>query len=416
MARCSGCGEEMTAGLKFCTRCGKPAQDAGGGPRCQQCGAEQAPGKRFCMACGTPLAVPGSPDVAAAGPPPMVRPAAPPPGVAMPPAAMGAPMMAGRPQAPVPPAGTPACYPVPMAAPKRGNGGLLVAVLLLLIVSALGIGGYLAYRHLTGSPDGEATEATTAETPANSTAKSRGAALQRSPGDATARTSGQGTTGGQTGQVTEAGRTNPATQAGGQQESSQDVMDDQRVKRAQPGSLAAAGGAEPRANASTAAGSGASSGDDRFLPPVVQAEPSLIVRETKIAQAPAMPDSRQTADAGRLASSPTPPAPKLGEVSPVGPGSPKEPGPGAGTVTPATGLIVWSGPLRKDALVTIDGDAASAGSLRGVLPGVPVAIETDFRDVGFAEMPSPANGWKRVSMRGRKNGNVVVTLRWRALR
>jgi hypothetical protein len=35
--------------------------------------------------------------------------------------------------------------------------------------------------------------------------------------------------------------------------------------------------------------------------------------------------------------------------------------------------------------------------------------------VGFAEMPCPSNGWKRVVLRGRKNINVVVTLRWRAL-
>jgi hypothetical protein len=80
-----------------------------------------------------------------------------------------------------------------------------------------------------------------------------------------------------------------------------------------------------------------------------------------------------------------------------------------------SGVIIWSGPLRKDALVTIDGELTNTGTVRGSLPGVPVVVETDYKDVGFAEMPGPSNGWKRVVLRGRKNINVVVTLRWRAL-
>lgn len=86
---------------------------------------------------------------------------------------------------------------------------------------------------------------------------------------------------------------------------------------------------------------------------------------------------------------------------------------GAGPAT--SGVIIWSGPLRKDALVTIDGELTNTGTVRGSLPGVPVVVETDYKDVGFAEMPGPSNGWKRVVLRGRKNINVVVTLRWRAL-
>jgi hypothetical protein len=82
---------------------------------------------------------------------------------------------------------------------------------------------------------------------------------------------------------------------------------------------------------------------------------------------------------------------------------------------PSSGLIIWSGPLRRDTLITIEGDRASAGTLQGALPGVPVLIETDFKDVGFAEMPGPSNGWKRLSFRGTRNQNVVVTLRWRVL-
>lgn len=437
MARCSGCGEEMATGLKFCTRCGKPAQDAGGGQRCPRCGAEQAPGKRFCVACGTPLAASGPAAGATSGLPPMARPAAPPPGTGMPPPGMGAPMMATRPQAPAPPARPPfagpppagpppsgpppgvglggsfgnpvppAGYAVPMAAPKRGNGGLLVAVLLLLILSALGIGGYLAYRHLTGSPEGERAEATiAADAPAAGVAEPGTTAVRRGPADAVAGAVEQGAIAGQPGQVAETGSMGQGRQPDGKQASSPDVMDDPWVKAPLPGA-GTAGSAGLRADIPAAAGGG----DERFLPPVMAPEPSITDQGSQAAAMPATSGAWQTATSGGTAGAmPAPLAPTLGEVSAM------RPAPGGGASAPASGVIVWSGPLRKDALVTIDGDAASAGSLRGVLPGVPVAIETDFRDVGFAEMPSPANGWKRVSLRGRKNGNVVVTLRWRALR
>lgn len=82
---------------------------------------------------------------------------------------------------------------------------------------------------------------------------------------------------------------------------------------------------------------------------------------------------------------------------------------------PASGTLIWSGPLKKDSVVTIDGAQASAGTVQGALPGVPVTIETDFEDVGFAEMPGPSNGWKKVGIRGRKNQNVVVTMRWKVI-
>jgi len=82
---------------------------------------------------------------------------------------------------------------------------------------------------------------------------------------------------------------------------------------------------------------------------------------------------------------------------------------------PTSGLLIWSGPLRRDGTIVIEGDRASEGSLQGALPGVPVMIETDFKDIGLAETPSPSNGWKRLSFRGRRNQNVVVTLRWKVL-
>ena len=76
---------------------------------------------------------------------------------------------------------------------------------------------------------------------------------------------------------------------------------------------------------------------------------------------------------------------------------------------PSSGMLMWLGKLDKNGVVTIEGNKASAGTLTGSLPGVPVTLETDLTNIGFAEMPSPSNGWKKVSLRSKKS------LRWKVL-
>lgn len=82
---------------------------------------------------------------------------------------------------------------------------------------------------------------------------------------------------------------------------------------------------------------------------------------------------------------------------------------------PSSGMLMWSGKLDRNAVVTIDGSSASSGTLTGTLPGVPVTIETDLTNIGFAETPSPSNGWKRLGLRSKKNQNIVVNIRWRVI-
>lgn len=89
--------------------------------------------------------------------------------------------------------------------------------------------------------------------------------------------------------------------------------------------------------------------------------------------------------------------------------------PAAGYSGPAAGVIVWSGQLEKGAAVSISGTQPSAGTVNGTLPGVPVLIEVDPKDVGVAEAPGPSNGWKSFSLRSRKGRHTVVTIRWRVL-
>jgi hypothetical protein len=78
--------------------------------------------------------------------------------------------------------------------------------------------------------------------------------------------------------------------------------------------------------------------------------------------------------------------------------------------------MLWSGQLQKNGVITIDGGRASAGSLSGELPGVPVMVEIQPSDVGLAEAPSSSNGWKRIVLRSRVNRQMVVTIRWMVLR
>jgi hypothetical protein len=65
--------------------------------------------------------------------------------------------------------------------------------------------------------------------------------------------------------------------------------------------------------------------------------------------------------------------------------------------------------------MTLENGRASQGALNGALPGVPVIIEVEPKDIGVVEAPSPGNGWQKLVLRSRRNMNAVVTIRWRVL-
>jgi hypothetical protein len=122
--------------------------------------------------------------------------------------------------------------------------------------------------------------------------------------------------------------------------------------------------------------------------------------------------------AAEPAAAPPPEEPPKPVAQPERP-APPAPAPVArGYTGPQSGVLVWSGPLQKNGLLTIDGTTASAGSINaGSLPGVPVMI-TDIQpsDLGLAEAPSASNGWKRIVLRSRGNRRSVVTIKWSVLR
>lgn len=140
----------------------------------------------------------------------------------------------------------------------------------------------------------------------------------------------------------------------------------------------------PTGSAPAPAGSPPQAAPQNPAPPAAAppSRPSILKPEREIAPAPARPPE---------------PAPRTPPPAPI----------------PSSGVLVWSGELRKGDIITIEGSQASSGTLQGALPGVPVILETDYKGIGFAEMPGPSNGWKRVAFRALRDQKVVITLRWR---
>jgi hypothetical protein len=77
--------------------------------------------------------------------------------------------------------------------------------------------------------------------------------------------------------------------------------------------------------------------------------------------------------------------------------------------------LTWTGELQKEGVLTISAGKASAGTLHGVLPGVPITIEVDARDIGLTESPGARNGWQRIVIRSHKKRNGPIVIRWKVI-
>ena len=62
MAKCSNCGAELNAGVKFCEECGTPVPQT---KTCPKCGAELKPEAKFCGECGYSFAAKSAPSAKA---------------------------------------------------------------------------------------------------------------------------------------------------------------------------------------------------------------------------------------------------------------------------------------------------------------------------------------------------------------
>lgn len=407
--QCPVCSTPNPPGMRFCTNCGQPLEAAASASalKCPACGQALKPGSRFCTSCGQPLAAgrdaaapsarpepapPVGPGVPTSGPPP--SPGAPPafPASAPPQFQPGAaPPAQARPPLVAPPPAVPGPIAPSSSLPRSRSGAFYAGLAVALVL--LGVAGYLAWNRFFRAAPSQAQLAT------------------------------------------------PAAQAGGADRQPEVVQQEPAVVQTGPaesgsGSGAAltapgarsvtATGASPTTGRQAAAGGSRLRGDDQRTATGAPAESAQAS-----APAAALPQAAQTATSaaaepgtapqpGPTTAPPAARAAQRPEILRPEPEVPPAPRREETRATPSqaeaqtSGLIIWSGPLKRGEIVTIEGDRASSGTLRGALPGIPVMIETDFRGIGFTEMPGPSNGWKRLAFRSLRDQNVVVTLRWRA--
>jgi hypothetical protein len=82
---------------------------------------------------------------------------------------------------------------------------------------------------------------------------------------------------------------------------------------------------------------------------------------------------------------------------------------------PDKGFVIWSGVLRRDSAIEIDGNHSSNGNLYGELPGVPVSVNVNPEDIAIQEVPGPDNDWKRLVLRSKTQRHIVVTINWKTI-
>jgi hypothetical protein len=361
---CTNCGKEIRTGMKFCGGCGTSAPAAPAGIACAGCGSANLESARFCVKCGNALGavVPAAQTL----PSPLV------------PGPVGA--VAPRPVFPAPPSLPPAGFPLPPGPPQpfakpegpppaaTGRNPLSIVLLALLLGAALG-GGWYGYRwwHNRG------------QTARQAAAESAGAPAAAVPAGARAAGSND---------VPPADTTTPVAAS----RRSEEPVTQAPVPRANNVLPVPAPGVETAVPAESAPA--------RAVPSPPPPAPVLT--------SPPAPSSIDEAAPS------SPPPPRQERVPILRPES--QPPPAAERYSgPASGIVVWSGVMDKDAVVIVDGSNVNQGRVNGVLPGVPVIVEVQPNDVGIAEAPAPSNGWKRLALRSRKGRHTVVTIRWRLL-
>ncbi len=180
------------------------------------------------------------------------------------------------------------------------------------------------------------------------------------------------------------------------------------------------------------------------------------------------PEIRETASSQTLVPLPKPPAaqpvpspapPPVAPPSSQAVAPPPKPSiaPAAPPAAPASGRLIWTGRLRKNETIVIEGGTASIGSASGSLPGKPVQLnvltgnltkdgiviytqhprgpgkstelpgpengwnKTAYEwepdraaDVEVVEAPGPGNGWKRLVLRAKNPRDSMIVVEWKA--
>ncbi len=82
---------------------------------------------------------------------------------------------------------------------------------------------------------------------------------------------------------------------------------------------------------------------------------------------------------------------------------------------PSSGIITWTGRLKKNSIVVISDKGASVGSASGRLPGFAVRIEVEPPSVVIRVLPNEKNGWKEIIFGSGSEPRESITIRWIAV-
>jgi serine/threonine protein kinase len=77
-----------------------------------------------------------------------------------------------------------------------------------------------------------------------------------------------------------------------------------------------------------------------------------------------------------------------------------------------SGIVTWSGNLEKNSILVIAEHQATIGSVTGRLPGKPVQIEVEPKELVIRQMPSEINRWNQIILYSGNQKYSSITIRW----
>ena len=87
--------------------------------------------------------------------------------------------------------------------------------------------------------------------------------------------------------------------------------------------------------------------------------------------------------------------------------------------SPDEGILYWTGRLKKNETITLEGTDATVGGASGAkFPGSAIDVWLPSPAVALVERPNPQNGWNRVVFRALRSTdrNVTINIQWKRLR
>jgi serine/threonine protein kinase len=80
-----------------------------------------------------------------------------------------------------------------------------------------------------------------------------------------------------------------------------------------------------------------------------------------------------------------------------------------------SGVVTWSGNLEKNSILVIAEQQATIGSVEGRLPGKPVQIEVEPKNLVIRQMPSEINRWNQIILYSGNQKYSSITIRWKLI-